>query len=201
MAEMAMTVPHPARIPVTVSATLAASEAMAVRRKRGDRVLPLGFGEAGLPVHPALRAALAGAAGRNDYGPVAGLPALREAAAGYWERRGLPTGPAAVVCGPGSKPLLYGLLLALGTEVAMARPSWVSYAAQAAMTGRPGAPRAHPARRGRRSRPGPAGPGRHRRARRRPADRLGDRDAARQPDRDAGGAGHRAGPVRGGGRA
>jgi len=31
--------------------------------------------------------------------------------AGYWERRGLPTSPGAVVCGPGSKPLLYGLLL------------------------------------------------------------------------------------------
>jgi aspartate aminotransferase len=135
VAETAMTVPHPARIPFTVSATLAANEAMAVRRKRGDRVLPLGFGEAGLPVHPALRAALADASSRNAYGPVAGLPALREAAAGYWERRGLPTRPAAVVCGPGSKPLLYGLLLALGTDVAMARPSWVSYAAQAAMTG------------------------------------------------------------------
>ena len=135
MAEMAMTAPHPARIPFTVSATLAANEALAVRRRRGEPVLPLAFGEAGLPVHPALRAALSAATGRNAYGPVAGLAALREAAAGYWDRRGLPTSPAAVVCGPGSKSLLYGLLLALGADVAMARPSWVSYAAQAAMTG------------------------------------------------------------------
>ena len=135
MAETAMTATHPARIPFTVSATLAANEALAVRRRRGERVLPLAFGEAGLPVHPALKAALAEATGRNAYGPVAGLAALREAAAGYWDRRGLPTSPAAVVCGPGSKPLLYGVLLALGTDVAMARPSWVSYAAQAAMTG------------------------------------------------------------------
>ena len=135
MAETALTLPHPARIPFTMSATLAANEALAARRRRGERVLPLAFGEAGLPVHPALRAALADASGRNAYGPVAGLAALREAAAGYWDRRGLPTSPAAVVCGPGSKPLLYGVLLALGTDVAMARPSWVSYAAQAAMTG------------------------------------------------------------------
>ena len=95
VAAMAMTAtPVASRIPVTVSATLAANEALAARRRRGESVLPLAFGEAGLPVHPALRAALAGASARNAYGPVAGLPCLREAAAGYWDRRGLPTDPA-----------------------------------------------------------------------------------------------------------
>jgi len=136
VAAMAMTAtPVASRIPVTVSATLAANEALAARRRRGESVLPLAFGEAGLPVHPALRAALAEASARNAYGPVAGLPCLREAAAGYWDRRGLPTDPADVICGPGSKPLIYGLLLALDADVAVAQPSWVSYAAQAAMTG------------------------------------------------------------------
>ena len=120
---------------VPVSATLAANEAMAARRARGQPVLPLAFGEAGLPVHPALRAALAAATGANGYGPVAGQQALRTAAAGYWARRGLPTSPGQVVCGPGSKPLLYALLLAIGGDVALPRPSWVSYAAQAALTG------------------------------------------------------------------
>jgi aspartate aminotransferase len=135
LAMTASTVPAPVRIPMTVSATLAANEALAERRERGERVLPLAFGEAGLPVHPALRARLAGATGGNAYGPVAGLEALREAAAGYWSRRRLPTSPADVVCGPGSKPLLYGLLLALGTDVAVPKPCWVSYAAQTAMIG------------------------------------------------------------------
>ncbi len=118
-----------------VSATLAANETMAARRRRGQPVLPLAFGEAGLPVHPALRDALAAAAASNSYGPVAGHPALRSAAAGYWQRRGLPTRPQAVVCGPGSKALLFGLLLAIGGDVALPRPSWVSYAAQATMIG------------------------------------------------------------------
>jgi aspartate aminotransferase len=118
-----------------VSLTLAANEAVAARRRRGQPVLPLAFGEAGLPVHPALRDALAAAAADNRYGPVAGHPALRSAAAGYWERRGLPTRPHAVVCGPGSKALLFGLLLAIGGDVAVPRPSWVSYAAQATMLG------------------------------------------------------------------
>ena len=139
MAAIAMpAAPTRVRIPATVSATLAANEALAARRGRGEPVLPLAFGEAGLPAHPALRAALAAAAGCNCYGPVAGLEDLRAAAAGYWSRRRLPTGPGDVVCGPGSKPLLYGLLLALGADVAVPRPSWVSYAAQASMTdGRP----------------------------------------------------------------
>ena len=125
----------PIAVNVPVSATLAANEAMAARRNRGEPVLPLAFGEAGLPVHPALRDALAAAAASNGYGPVAGHPALRSAAAGYWQRRGLPTTDGSVICGPGSKPLLFGLLLAIGGDIAIPWPSWVSYAAQATMIG------------------------------------------------------------------
>jgi aspartate aminotransferase len=124
----------PATIPV--SATLTANETMDARRRRGEPVLPLGFGEAGLPVHRMLRAALARAAGLNSYGPVAGYAALREAAACYWARRGLPTDAEAVICGPGSKALLFGLTAAIGGDVAVTRPSWVSYAAQASLAGR-----------------------------------------------------------------
>ena len=123
-----------ARIPV--SATLAANETLDARRRRGEPVLPLAFGEAGLPAHRTLRAALARAAGCNSYGPVAGHAPLREAAAGYWARRGLPTDADAVICGPGSKALLFGLMAAIGGDVAVTRPSWVSYAAQAALSGR-----------------------------------------------------------------
>jgi aspartate aminotransferase len=122
-------------LPVPVSATLAANEILIRRRQAGEPVLPLSFGESGLPVHPLLAAALAGAADRNSYGPVAGLPGLREAAAGYWNRRGLPTGQESVITGPGSKSLLFGLLLAIGADVAVPQPSWVSYAAQAALAG------------------------------------------------------------------
>jgi aspartate aminotransferase len=120
---------------VPVSATLAANEALELRRQRGEPVLPLAFGESGLPVHPRLSAALADTAGLGAYGPVAGTERLRDAAAGYWSRRGLPTDPGSVVAGPGSKALLFGILLALGADVAVPRPSWVSYAAQATLIG------------------------------------------------------------------
>jgi aspartate aminotransferase len=121
---------------IPVSATLAANELMDARRHRGEPVLPMGFGEAGLPAHPLLRGALSRAAGYTSYGPVAGHVALREAAAWYWARRDLPTNPDAVVCGPGSKALLFGLIAAIGGDVAVTRPSWVSYAAQATLAGR-----------------------------------------------------------------
>ncbi len=116
---------------MAVSATLAINETIERARRDGRPVLALGFGEAGLPVHPALKERLAAAAGGNGYGPVAGLPALREAVAGYWSRRRLPTEPDQAIVGPGSKPLLYALLRAVGGDVALPRPSWVSYAAQA----------------------------------------------------------------------
>jgi aspartate/methionine/tyrosine aminotransferase len=120
---------------VILSATLAANEDIVRRRRAGHRVLNLAFGEAGLPVHPALRNRLSEASGNNGYGQVAGSAALRESAAGYWGRRGLPTDPDLVVCGPGSKALLFGLLLALGGDVVLPMPSWVSYAAQAEIVG------------------------------------------------------------------
>jgi aspartate aminotransferase len=121
--------------PVALSATLAVNEAIARKRGEGLRVLPLGFGEAGIPIHPALTRELGAAADRGGYGPVAGSAELRAAVAGYWGRRGLPTEPSAIVAGPGSKPLLYALLAALGGDVVVPSPSWVSYAAQASLLG------------------------------------------------------------------
>lgn len=138
---MTVPAPIPARSSAEVSPTLAINEETERRRAAGRPVLPLGFGEAGLPVHAGLVAALSGAAGQASYGPVAGIEDLRAAAAGYWSRRGLETDPSQVVAGPGSKPLLYALLQAIGgaigEAVALPRPSWVSYAAQASLLGRP----------------------------------------------------------------
>ncbi|GAA3979287.1 aminotransferase class I/II-fold pyridoxal phosphate-dependent enzyme [Actinomadura viridis] len=130
-----MPVLNPSARPVPLSPTLAINEAIARKRREGTPVLALGFGEAGIPIHPSLTRALADAAGRGAYGPVAGSAAVRAAAAGYWDRRGLPTDPDLVVCGPGSKSLLYGLMMAIGGRIAIPSPSWVSYAAQASLTG------------------------------------------------------------------
>jgi aspartate aminotransferase len=126
----------PLGTPLAMSATLAANEIMDARRRRGEPVLPMAFGEAGLPAHPLLLEALADAAGCTAYGPVAGHAALRAAAASYWARRGLATDAETVVAGPGSKALLFGLIMAIGGDIAVTRPSWVSYCAQACLADR-----------------------------------------------------------------
>jgi aspartate aminotransferase len=118
------------------SATLATNERVQKRLAAGAPVLHLGFGEAGLPVLPSVAERLGAAAGANGYGPVAGSPAVRAAAAGYFERRGLPTSAEQILVAPGSKALLYALLTVLPGDVVLPRPSWVSYAAQAALAGK-----------------------------------------------------------------
>ncbi|MER7398258.1 aminotransferase class I/II-fold pyridoxal phosphate-dependent enzyme [Streptomyces sp. NPDC000151] len=118
------------------SATLAIDETMRARRAAGEKVLHLGFGEAGLPVPDDIAAVLASAAGRNGYGPVVGSDEARAAAAGWFTRRGVATGPEQVLFAPGSKALLFALLAALPGDVVLPRPAWVSYAAQTALVGK-----------------------------------------------------------------
>jgi aspartate aminotransferase len=121
---------------VPPSATLAINERIGQRLRDGHDVLHLAFGEAGLPVHPSVAEVLARAAPRNGYGPVAGSAEARAAAAGYFERRGVPTAPEQILFAPGSKPLIYALVGALPGDVVLPQPSWVSYAAHAALAGK-----------------------------------------------------------------
>jgi aspartate aminotransferase len=119
-----------------LSPTLAMNEAVRLRQARGERVVHLGFGEAGLPVHPLLRAALERSSGANAYGMVAGSTALRKSVAGYYARRGLETEQEQVLVGPGSKALLYALLMILDGDLVLPRPAWVSYEPQAVLAGK-----------------------------------------------------------------
>ncbi|MCI2416677.1 pyridoxal phosphate-dependent aminotransferase [Saccharopolyspora sp. K220] len=121
---------------VAHSATLAINERLQAKRAAGERVVHLGFGEAGLPVPPHLADVLAAASPLNAYGPVVGTSQVRRAAAGYFGRRGLPTGEDQIIVAPGSKALLYALITALPGDVVLPQPSWVTYAAQAALAGK-----------------------------------------------------------------
>jgi aspartate aminotransferase len=118
------------------SATLAINERIERRIRDGADVLHLAFGEARLPLLPSVAEQLARAAPHTSYGPVAGSREARAAAAGWYERRGLPTAPEQIVFAPGSKPLLYALLTVLPGDVVLPKPTWVSYAAHAALAGK-----------------------------------------------------------------
>lgn len=118
------------------SATLAINEAILLRRSRGETVLHLGFGEAGLPVLPVIRESLVDSAGRNGYGQVVGSDHAREQAAGWFGRRSLLTEAEQIIFAPGSKALLFAALAVLPGDLVLPTPSWVSYAAQAAILGK-----------------------------------------------------------------
>jgi aspartate aminotransferase len=128
--------PASVRMDIPASATLAINERIEQRIRDGRDVLHLAFGEGGLPLLPSLAEVLARAAPSVGYGPVAGSPTARVAAAGYCARRGVPTTPEQILLAPGSKPLLAALLHVLPGDVVIPRPSWVSYAAHAALAGK-----------------------------------------------------------------
>ena len=126
----------------------------------GQPVLPLAFGEAGLPAPPALREALAAATASNGYGPVAGQ---RRAARG--RRRVLGTARPADRPGPGG--------LRSGQQAAAVRPAAGDRRGRGACPGPAGSatPRRPPDRRPPALRPGRARRGRHLRPGRRSARR------------------------------
>ncbi len=121
---------------VPPSATLAVNERIRQLIEEGRPILHLAFGEAGLPVPGEVVDALTRGAPDNGYGPVAGAPYARAAAARWFARRRLPTEPDQIVIAPGSKALLWALLAVLPGDVVLPQPSWVSYAAQAALAGK-----------------------------------------------------------------
>ncbi|MFI1937310.1 aminotransferase class I/II-fold pyridoxal phosphate-dependent enzyme [Streptomyces purpureus] len=91
----------------------------------------------GLPVLPELAAVLAAAAGLPAAEPAGGGPVLREAACGYWWRRGLRSHPEDVAAAPGPEPLLLALLAAHGGDVLLPRPCPAWWTPQARLLGRP----------------------------------------------------------------
>lgn len=118
------------------SPNLALNQLVDRRRAQGDSLIHLAFGEARLPVLPQLAEQLAIGAARSAYGPVAGAEGVRAAVAGYFTRRGLPTDPDRIVVGPGSKPLLMAVQLAVPGDVLLPQPAWNTYAPQAAYAGK-----------------------------------------------------------------
>ncbi len=121
-----------------VSATLSLNDRVREMWETGQDVYHLGFGESRFPVHPKISEALKKNAHQRSYLPALGILELRETIARFYEQKfQLKVSPERVVVGPGSKSLLYALTLALGEEIILPRPSWVTYAPQAHLIGKP----------------------------------------------------------------
>lgn len=119
------------------SATLAINEQSAALSAQGRQVYRLGFGQSPFPVPEPVVERLRQHAHEKDYLPVKGLQALREAIAGFYQRRqGITRTAEDVLIGPGSKELLFILQLAYYGDLVIPTPSWVSYSPQAIILGR-----------------------------------------------------------------
>jgi aspartate aminotransferase len=120
-----------------ISATLGINERSHQLIKEGRRIYKLGLGQSPFPVPDVVVNALKDNAFQKNYLPVLGLPELRSAVAGYYQRtQGLSFAGEDVMIGPGSKELMFILQLVYYGELVIPTPSWVSYAPQAHIIGR-----------------------------------------------------------------
>src|SRR5579859_3467618 len=121
-----------------ISATLAMNELAEEKAKEAKgKLLHMGFGEAYLPLHPQLKAALSDAASYTRYAPVLGMPELRTAISGFLSRtRKREFNARQIVVGPGCKAILYALYHILEGDALIPAPSWVSYAPAARLAGK-----------------------------------------------------------------
>ncbi|MFF0384606.1 aminotransferase class I/II-fold pyridoxal phosphate-dependent enzyme [Streptomyces sp. NPDC004286] len=114
-----------------------------MRRREPEGHGPVRYGPPfpadGLPVLPELAARLAAADHHGEAQPAGGIPALLEAACGYWTRRGLPCTPDRVTLAPGAPPLLLALTAALAGDhgdILAPRPRAAWWAPSARLLGR-----------------------------------------------------------------
>jgi aspartate/methionine/tyrosine aminotransferase len=121
-----------------VSETLSINDLVKDLWARGKNAFHLAFGESRFPVHPKIAEALCQNVQKRSYLPSAGIPELRKAIAEHYCRTfDLDVGPDQVVTGPGSKAMIFSTLLALGEEIIIPQPSWVTYAPQVHLLGKP----------------------------------------------------------------
>jgi aspartate/methionine/tyrosine aminotransferase len=125
-------------IQLKASPTLAINELSAKLIDQGKKVIRFGFGQSPFPVPDQVVEALQKHSGRKEYLPVQGLQKLRTAVSDYYKVNAqLTFHPDRIHVGPGSKELIYQLLLAIDATLLLPRPSWVSYAPQAILSNTP----------------------------------------------------------------
>jgi len=119
------------------SPTLAINELSKKLRSEGMTIYPLGLGQSPFPVPAPVVEALKLNAHEKDYLAVKGLESLREAVALFHRQKDNVNIEAKnVLIGPGSKELMFILLLVYYGDVLLPSPCWVSYGPQAKIIGR-----------------------------------------------------------------
>jgi aspartate aminotransferase len=126
---------------VKPSATIAVTDKARALKAAGRNVIGLGAGEPDFdtPANIKLAAINAIEAGKTKYTDVGGIPELKEAIAGKFQREnGLVYKPNQIIVGTGGKQVLYNALMATlnpGDEVIIPAPYWVSYPEMVSLAG------------------------------------------------------------------
>ncbi|MHA2289953.1 MAG: pyridoxal phosphate-dependent aminotransferase, partial [Promethearchaeota archaeon] len=117
------------------SATLAINELVVKKRKKGQKIYHMGFGESPFPVQTRVKKALCTHADKKYYAPTQGFLALRkQISVFYKEVFKLEYKPKQIIVALGSKSLIFHAFAALDGPLLLPTPSWVSYQHQAYLT-------------------------------------------------------------------
>jgi len=122
---------------IAMSPTMAINDRVKVLKREGKKIYDFGIGQSPFPVPTPVVDALKLYAQEKDYLPAKGLPALREAVAGFHTiKDNVNVNPDYVLIGPGSKQLMFLLQIAFYGEIVVPTPCWVTYVPQAMILGK-----------------------------------------------------------------
>ncbi|XP_074653756.1 aspartate aminotransferase-like isoform X1 [Tubulanus polymorphus] len=97
----------------------------------GETVYHFGFGQSPFPVIECAVKALQESAHEKDYLPVQGIPELRQTICDFHSRfDGTSLKQENVIVGPGSKELIYLLMLVFNGDILVVSPTWTTYRPQ-----------------------------------------------------------------------
>lgn len=119
------------------SATLAINQNIKELRSKGKSIYHLGFGESPFPVPEIVKEGLRSGEMVKAYQQTQGLPQLREVISEFYaEWFDLKYSFEDIFVGPGSKELIFDLMLLIEGDLMLPVPSWVSYIPQAKIAGK-----------------------------------------------------------------
>ncbi|MFK7933187.1 MAG: pyridoxal phosphate-dependent aminotransferase [Saprospiraceae bacterium] len=122
---------------VTTSPTLQINTLSRELAAQGRDIIKFGFGQSPFLPPTGVIAALQGAADRKEYSSVQGSLELRQRIAKFhFDHNGLKVQPENILLAPGSKILLFSIMMAFEElDVLIPQPAWVSYAPQVKLLG------------------------------------------------------------------
>ncbi|PAA92179.1 hypothetical protein BOX15_Mlig030668g5 [Macrostomum lignano] len=122
------------------ASNLSQNDVIRARQRAGEPIVNLGFGQSPFPIPQPAVDSLRQHAADGRYLPACGIPELRQAVSEFHRRLDQLDPdiftPDGVVCGPGSKELIFLIMTVFRGTVYIGAPSWTTYRPQTLLSGR-----------------------------------------------------------------